>query len=178
MRLPATLPPESLTVIVDTREQCPLDLSPLLTERGTLTTGDYSVKGLERVVAIERKSLGDLISCVGRERARFDREVDRLLAYPVRCLVVESTWAAMELGDWRGKITPRQVEGSVIGWMARGLPIAMVGSHARAGKFVSSILYTAARRRYQEARIFVSGLAGSAENGYRESPRINAEASP
>jgi hypothetical protein len=35
---------------------------------------------LEHVVAIERKSLGDLIGCIGVERERFDRVVQRLLA--------------------------------------------------------------------------------------------------
>ena len=49
---------ENLTAIVDLREQLPLDLSPLRTIRGTLATGDYSVQGLENIVAIERKSLG------------------------------------------------------------------------------------------------------------------------
>ena len=85
---------QDLTAIVDTREQTPLDLAPLKTVRGTLSTGDYSIVGLEHVVAIERKSRDDLIACVGRERERFDREVKRLLAYHVRSLVVESTWQA------------------------------------------------------------------------------------
>ena len=57
-RLPAMIRPENLTAIVDSREQLPLDLSPLRTIRGTLATGDYSVQGLENIVAIERKSLG------------------------------------------------------------------------------------------------------------------------
>ena len=68
-------------------------MSPLRTEAATLATGDYTVKGLEHVVAVERKSLPDLLGCIGRDHARFDREVLRLLAYPVRCLIVESTWA-------------------------------------------------------------------------------------
>ena len=56
------LTPEQITAIIDTREQAPLDLAPLATITGTLSTGDYSVKGLEAVVAIERKSLPDLSS--------------------------------------------------------------------------------------------------------------------
>ncbi len=82
MKLPATLKPENVTALIDTREQQLLDLSPLRTEQATLPTGDYSLKGLEHVVAIERKSLDDLLGVVGRDRPRFDREVQRLLAYP------------------------------------------------------------------------------------------------
>src|SRR5690606_38166730 len=115
MRLPAEPKPEKITAIIDTREQAPLDLSPLLTISGTLTTGDYSVFGLEHIVALERKSLPDLLSCIGQERDRFDREVQRLLAYPVRVLLVESTWQEIERGDWRSKITPTAAIGSLLG---------------------------------------------------------------
>ena len=69
------LKPENVCALVDTREQLPLFLSPLRSVTTTLATGDYSVRGLENIVAIERKSLPDFLSCVGRERERFDREV-------------------------------------------------------------------------------------------------------
>jgi len=157
-RLPAELKPEAVTAIVDTREQRPLDLAPLATEAGTLTTGDYSVKGLEAIVAVERKSLGDLLSCIGTERERFEREVQRLLAYPVRALVVEATWPAIEAGGWRSKVTPAAAVGSLLGWVAAGLPVVMAGDHARAGRYVSRLLFTAARRRWREARGLVDGV--------------------
>lgn len=156
-KLPATLSPEAVTAIIDTREQRPLDLSPLRTEVGTLATGDYSVKGLEHVAAIERKSLPDLLSCVGTERERFDKEVQRLLAYPVRCLVIETTWGILERGDWRSRVTAAAAIGSVLGWMAMGLPVLMAETHERAGKYTSRLLYTAARRRYRELRHLANG---------------------
>ncbi len=49
-----------LTIIIDTREQVPLSFS-LPTERGSLVTGDYSIAGLKRFIAIERKSPDDLV---------------------------------------------------------------------------------------------------------------------
>ena len=55
------------------REQTPFDLAPMQTKAGTLNVGDYSIAGLESVVAIERKSLPDLVACCGRERERFQR---------------------------------------------------------------------------------------------------------
>ena len=155
MKLPAELPAENVVAVVDTREQLPLDLAPLRMERGTLPTGDYSIRGLEHVVAVERKSLADLLGCVGQERERFDREVQRLLAYPCRALVVESTWQEIERGDWRSKITPTAALGSLLGWIAAGLPVLMANDHERAGRYVGRILFTAARRRWREARTLI-----------------------
>lgn len=152
MRLPATLQPESVLAIIDTREQTPLDLSPLRTTAATLDTGDYSLSGLEHVVRIERKSLDDLIGCIGRDRERFEREVARLLAYPVRVLLVEATWPQIELGQWRGKVTSEQAIGSLLGWQASGLSVHLVGDHQRAGKHAARLLYTVAKRRYRELR--------------------------
>ena len=146
------LKPEHVVALIDSREQLALCLDPLRTERATLVTGDYSCKGLEGIVAIERKSLTDLLCCIGRERPRFDACVQRLLAYPVRALVIESTWQELERGEWRSQITPSQAVGSCLGWITAGLPVIMAGDHERAGRFVSRLLYCAARRRWQEAR--------------------------
>ena len=151
------LRPEQVVAVIDTREQLPLNLSPLQTVAGTLATGDYSVVGLENVVAVERKSLGDLLGCVGQHRERFDREVQRLLAYPTKAIVVEATWADLEQGQWRSQVTPAAAVGSVLGWIAQGVPIIMAGDHARAGRYVSRLLFTAARRRWREARVLVLG---------------------
>lgn len=160
-QIPADIAPERITAVVDTREQAPLDLSPLHTIAGTLATGDYSVRGLERLVAIERKSLPDLLACVGQERERFDREVQRLLAYPVRALVVEATWRDLEAGDWRSQVTPAAAVGSALGWIAAGLPVVMAGDHQRAGRVAGRLLYIAARRRWREARALVGAVEKS-----------------
>jgi len=153
--LPFELRPEWITAVIDTREQQPFDLSPLRTVRGTLVTGDYSVRGLENVVAVERKSLADLVACVGSQRTRFEKEVQRLLAYPVRALVVEATWAGLEAGRWRGQVCPEAVVGSVLGWIGRGLPVVMAGTRDRAEKYVVRLLILSARRRWREAYEFV-----------------------
>ncbi len=154
--------PDQITAVVDTREQTPLDLSPLQTMPGTLQTGDYSIAGLEFVISIERKSEGDMLSCIGADRERFDREVQRLLAYPVRALVIESTWARFEAGGWRSHVTPASAIGSLLGWSAMGLPIVMAGDHTQAGRYVSRMLFIAARRRWREARALITVAGGTA----------------
>jgi DNA excision repair protein ERCC-4 len=156
--LPAELRAESVTAIIDTREQSPLDLAPLRTVADTLATGDYSVAGLESVVAVERKSLPDLLGCIGQDRERFEREIVRLLGYPCRAIVVESSWAALEAGGWRSHVTPAAAVGSCIGWIAAGVPIVMAGDHERAGRYVAKLLYTAARRRWREARQLAASI--------------------
>ena len=154
LELPSKLDPSAVTALVDTREQRPLCLDPLQTEQGTLPTGDYTLKGLEHHVCIERKSLDDLLGCVGSDRQRFDREIQRMLSYPIRVLLVESTWQAIELGQWRSKLKSESVIGSLLGWQATGISIHMAGDHERAGKHAARLLFTVARRRYAELRQF------------------------
>lgn len=157
-RIKKTLEPEQVTAIIDSREKIPVALNPLKTVPGTLATGDYSVLGLEHVVAVERKSLQDFIACVGRERERFDREVQRLLAYPTRALVIEGYWIDIELQKYRGQVKPAAAIGSLLGWMAQGLPVIMAGDHERAGRYIARMLFTAARRRYEENHGFLMAL--------------------
>jgi DNA excision repair protein ERCC-4 len=153
-----TIHPSDITIVVDSREQRPLDFSPLgiKTTSGSLATGDYSVRGLEAYCAIERKSLPDLLQCVGRERERFDKECQRLLAYPCRAIVVESSWIELQAGGWRSHVKPEAAVGSVLGWVAMGLPIIMAGTREQAATFTARILFIAARRRWREFAFFAS----------------------
>ncbi len=153
-----TLAPADITAICDTREQLPLDLGEIPMIRGSLSTGDYSIVGLEHVISVERKSRDDLLGCVGNDRERFDRECQRLLGYPVRAIVVESSWAEIENGGWRSKVTPAAALGSLLGWACQGIPIFMVGDHERAGKYVARLLFLAARRRFRELLTFQENL--------------------
>jgi hypothetical protein len=50
-------------------------------------------------------------------------------------------------------VTPQAALGSVLGWIAQGVPIIMAGNHEQAGRYVSRLLFTAARRRWREARV-------------------------
>lgn len=92
-------------VVIDTREQLPwqfdglyTDMSarggrrPLVVEKAvaTLRQGDYSIRGFENQVAIERKSLPDLFGTLGRGRDRFARELERLAALDRAAVVIES----------------------------------------------------------------------------------------
>jgi DNA excision repair protein ERCC-4 len=150
--------PGDLTVIVDSREQKPFDLTPLKCEFAKMVTADYTVKGLESFIAYERKSLSDLIGCVGVNRYRFEKVVNRMLSYECRGIVVEATWGDLETGDWRSQVTPAAALGSVLSWGSRGIPIYMAGDAKRAGQMLARLLFLSARRRWSELGAFYSAL--------------------
>lgn len=85
------------TVLVDTREQTPLDLARFdnwvagcRTE--TLETGDYSIEGMQDLVCLERKSLVDLVGTLMHHRERFFRQLERMQAFPYRAILVEASY--------------------------------------------------------------------------------------
>ncbi len=137
----------SVTVIIDTREQTPWEFPDMPSQPGTLTTGDYSIKGLENVISVERKSLSDLLGCIGSDRERFKKELHRLQDYQFRALIIEASYSTLELGRWpHSKIHPNAVLGSLAAWQAQySLPIMLVGNHAAGARYCANFLYKAAR---------------------------------
>ena len=116
MKVPNELLPGDVTAICDTREQIPLELSPLRLTRDTLTTGDYSVKAFNRVV---RKSLPDLLGGVGWERTRMDACARKTLGLS-RSMSRRVNLANIEDANWRGNITPGwSSPPSSAGWLWR-----------------------------------------------------------
>ncbi len=154
MKLPEKLPPESVAVLVDNREQQPWDLAPLRMETGTLQSGDYSLSadGWRDLIRVERKSLPDLIGVVGAGRERFEREIERLQAFPTRVLIVEADWADIDAGHWRGNVTPKTVRNSLGSWMVRGVNVVLAGNRARAQEIARELLYRVALHEYRKLR--------------------------
>lgn len=99
-------------ICIDTREQDPLDFTPwasegLLTARGTIRTGDYSLEGYEHRVTVERKRVAELYHTVGAGRERFEAELERMRTMESAHIVIEGDlrdlWAGGRL-DLPGKI--------------------------------------------------------------------------
>jgi hypothetical protein len=59
--------------------------------RDTLVTGDYSLFRHHHEVSVERKTLSDWYSSIGRERERFLEEMRRLSSIRYRAVVVEAS---------------------------------------------------------------------------------------
>ena len=105
---------EPLKIVRDTREQkrCgwlfERDIFQPKPEviRGSLATGDYSILGHEDFCVIERKTLPDLVACLGVERDRFERELQRMKAMDAACIVVEASQAKLRRGEYRSQLLP------------------------------------------------------------------------
>jgi hypothetical protein len=127
-----------MKIIIDSREQCPFAFrhekySDTIIESGTLDTGDYSLAGLTDRVAVERKELSDLVACLGRERERFERELQRAAALDAFAVVVESSWADLAGGKYRSQLNPHAACQSVLAFTARyRIPFLFAGSRAAA----------------------------------------------
>ncbi len=150
--LPVELRPEMVTAIVNEGETMPLELKPLVMQTGVLSHCDYSVRGLESLVAVQHKTLTEFLSCVGQDRERFEQQVQGLLAFPTRAIIVSACWRDLERGQWESRVTPQAALGTALGAIASGVPVVMVGSRQRAGQIVSRLLFLAARRRWREVR--------------------------
>jgi DNA excision repair protein ERCC-4 len=97
-------------IICDTREQDPLVFTRLQSVRGTLTSGDYSIRGMEELFSVERKSIADLVGCcIGENRERFQRELHRLRGYRFKRLVILGSKQEIEAGQYRSGIKPKAV---------------------------------------------------------------------
>ena len=146
------LKPEEIIVAVDSREQCPYHLAPMRTSTQGLATGDYSVRGLEEVVCVERKELSDLISCIGPGRERFKRELQRMGAYPARCVVVEASWVDIAEGRYRARLSAESATNTIASWAGQfAVPFMMLGDRSNAEKFTARFLFHAARRWVERA---------------------------
>ena len=82
-----------LTILIDTREQKPIDFSHdklIAQEIATLSTGDYTLKGFEDIVCIERKGcVEEFANNLGRDLKRFKNELERMQSFAHRYIICE-----------------------------------------------------------------------------------------
>ena len=135
-------------ILTDRREQNPLTF--LHSEPVTLTTGDYSIRTADRdyrdLISVERKSLPDLFGCVGQQRERFERCLERLATYPYCAIVVEATFADILSGARHSQVHPNSAIGSLVAWSTRyRLPIWLAGNREHAAMVVTKILHNAVK---------------------------------
>lgn len=154
---------ESMTVLVDTREQDTarsrhrLRGIGLPIERVKLDFGDYSAKcsalDLRDVVAIERKMDADeLAACFGRERKRFQAEFERAAAKGARLylLVENTTLDKIYAGRYRSKMAPEAFTASIHAWVARYGCHFVTCDELTSGKVIHDILYRELKERLEQ----------------------------
>lgn len=139
-------------LLVDTREQRPLQFSHLPAESATLYTGDYSVKGLEEVFAVERKSLADLAGSLTRERDRFMREMHRLRGYQFPYLLAIGDDMELSRLIAQGRLKLHQVEHSLRAIESRyGVHVERVYTEEQAARLVETWAFCAWREAMKPA---------------------------
>jgi len=137
-----------IRLIVDTREKLPLEFSHrVVAVRSPLAAGDYSVEGFERVLAVERKELGDFVSSVIHQRRRFRNELEKLRGYAAACVVVEADLADVFAHHYRSKAHPNAVVGAAIAIIVDyGLPVVFCSDRQWCARFVEGFLIRAYRK--------------------------------
>lgn len=127
-------------IIIDSREQLPYRFqTPAV--KGTLTTGDYSIVGAETFIAIERKTLDDLIGCLCTGRERFERELHRGKALDYFAVIIESSFTDIVSGDYRSKMTPKAAIQSILAFSVRyRLPVFFVENRNYGERVTESLL--------------------------------------
>jgi ERCC4-type nuclease len=113
-------------VLIDTREQrCLRFPEELGVDCGaaTLPAGDYSVRGFTSLIALERKSVSDLVGTLTKGRERFENELDLLAEYRWAAILVEGRRGDVEAGIYRSLATPQSIIGSLRAiWMRWKVP--------------------------------------------------------
>ena len=138
----STIERTTLHLYVDTREQRPPPWPEgVTTERFTLDTADYSTPSLLHVARVERKSLDDFAASLGRERERFDREVERLRQFRYKCIVVEGDLSDFFEGRVQSQIHVNAIVQSIASFYARAqLPVLFAHDAVTAGRLIAGVL--------------------------------------
>ena len=132
---------EDPIIVTDAREQTPLTFTRLASERGTLYSADYSIKGLEDLFGIERKSLNDCIGSLTSGRDRFERELHRLRGYQFARLLIIGTRDDIAAGNYRSKMQPKAALNSLSAFEARYVPITFAATPEEAATMVERWAY-------------------------------------
>jgi len=108
------------TILIDSREQLRWKFTDINTETVALQTGDYSVRGMEHLVTIERKSLSDLFGTLSLAKGnqdhwnRFRRELERMRDYKYKFLVIESIPSRIWKGTRYSKMSPSSIMSQLV----------------------------------------------------------------
>src|SRR5438067_6494321 len=134
---------EPIKLLVDSREPWPHPWAAhfsatLELERGCLETGDIALAALLDGAVVERKTVPDLLGCIGTSRDRFERELKRSRYLGRLIVIVEGTLADV-FAQSRG-IHPGAIIGTLAAWQRRYAPVCFAGNVETAAKIAESFL--------------------------------------
>ena len=138
-----TMSGDPMIVLCDTREPSPHPWGAMLPEgwvleRSALETGDFALASHPHGVLVERKTPGDLASCIGAGRERFERELRRSRYVGRFVVVIEGSLSDVTVRA-RG-IHYHAVLGTLASWTLRYCPFVFAGSQRLAVDFAVRLL--------------------------------------
>ena len=133
-----------MIILTDTREQLPysFDRWPIEIQTAGLPTGDYSLSGFENQIAVERKSLNDLIGClIGKNRVRFEKELTHARQYELFAVVIEADFFQIANKNYHSVMNPDAVLQSITAFYIRyKIPFLFCGNRSGAEYMIYSLL--------------------------------------
>ena len=130
---------DGFTIVVDNREQRPYQFPGVVVQ--ALPTGDYSIVGLIDRVTIERKTKTDAYSSLGKNRARFRREVERLAEFDYAAVVIEDSVPGFLRRPPHSKMNPKSAICSLLAWSVRyGIPVFFAGDRVHGQALTHKLL--------------------------------------
>lgn len=113
---------QKITIIQDTREQCAYDFAKypdVVCEVGALETGDYSLPGFTDRIAIERKTIDDLVGCLSQDRERFQKEMARARNFEHFAVIIEASLPPIMAGRYHSRMNSNSVLQSIAAFSIR-----------------------------------------------------------
>jgi ERCC4-type nuclease len=106
-----------------------------------LFLGDYTLLGMEKEIAVERKTISDLVSSIIARRGDFISKCERLSSFKKKCFVIEGTLGLLKTPYQESGAHPNAVLGSIIAAQERwGIPVYFLDNFLLAEEFVASML--------------------------------------
>lgn len=136
--------PQDFILVIDTREQDQLFKRPmkgLVTVRDTIPAGDYSVRGFETEIVIERKSLNDLYGSMFGDWEREGAKLEKIARCKRKWLLIEGTEDEVLSYQQFSTVHPNSMRGRLVSVQIRlGIPIYYAKTRSDAERFVLDTL--------------------------------------
>ena len=169
-----------MTFTVDTREPWPHPWAAHFSaavqlEKGTLETGDFALAALPDGVVIERKTVSDLLGCIGKGRERFERELQRGRHCGRLVVIVEG--ALVEVLRETRAIHPNAIIGTLAAWQRRYAPFCFAGAVKTAAQMAEALLRGQVRDIERAARTISTTSIRTVDTN-RQAPTIEKSPDP
>lgn len=116
----------------------------------TLQTGDYSLHNYAHKICIERKSIADLVGSFSHGRKRFEKELERMVGFEIKEVVIEGHRSEIENHEYKGEMNPHALMQSIRAWHGRGITFNFLGDRKGVTDHVRETLLFYAKDRLSE----------------------------